>query len=338
MIRIGVVIVLSLATLCGTVFFIWRQQATPVLARQTFRVLSEASLEHFYTEFDAAFSEYWRIKTRGASVDVMRSIVGEGDQKFESSFESTGFDVAHAATSWEIDELARKRQFVNEAWEYRLPSRSTPFHTTVVFVTRAGNPKRIFDWPDLARSDVTPVITNPRKGWSARWMYLAAWGDAMLAAKGDESLARASIGKVYRNVTAGDAIEGFTRQGIGDVLIALECDARRLVADASTNLELVSPPRSIRVDMPVTVIDRFADAHRVREIADAYVEFLYTDRSQRIALRHHFRPTMGNLGSEVADKFADVEMFSIHDAVGGWDVAWTKHFSSGGVFDQVSGK
>jgi sulfate/thiosulfate-binding protein len=230
--------------------------------------------------------------------------------------------------------------FVKPGWQRRLPYNSAPYTSTVVFVVRAGNPKRIRDWDDLAREGVSVITPNPKTSGGARWNYLAAWGYALGKPGGDARQARVLVGKILKNVPVFDSgargsTTTFLQRGIGDVLIAWENEAHLAVEEVGRGgYEIVVPSVSILAEPTVAVVDKVVDKRGTRALAEAYLKFLYAEEGQRIAARHHFRP---RTPGPDAPAVAAVRLFTVDEIFGGWEKAHALHFAEGGTFDQLTG-
>jgi len=290
-----------------------------------------------YQEFNAAFAKSWLAKTK-QTVTIQQSHGGSGKQA-RSVIDGLEADVVTLALAYDVDAIA-KAGLLPANWETRLPHNSAPYTSTIVFLVRKGNPKKIVDWPDLARPGVAVVTPNPKTSGGARWNYLAAWG---WAAKkyGSDAKAKDFVAKLYKNVpildtgARGSTIT-FVERGIGDVLLAWENEALLAVKQMGPGkFDIVTPSVSILAEPPVAVVDKVADKHKTAAVARAYLEYLYSPEGQEIAAKHYFRPTDSAVAAKYAAQFPKIELFSIR-AFGGWAKAQPAHFGDGGVFDQIS--
>jgi len=313
--------------------------ASPVRAADaTLLNVSYDATRGLYAEYDAAFKRHWRRKT-GQDVAIRQSHGGSGKQA-RAVIDGLQADVVTLALAFDIDTLAKQGRLLPANWQSRLPDNSAPYTSTIVFLVRKGNPKKIRDWGDLARPDVSVITPNPRTSGGARWNYLAAWGWAMRQPGATERSAEAYLGKLYANVPVLDtgsrgSATTFVQRGIGDVLIAWENEAH-LAIDAlgAGKFTLVTPSVSIRAEPPVAVVDRVTLRRGTTDLARAYLEYLYSPEAQEIAAKHYFRPRDPAVLKEHAATFADVAMFTIAD-FGGWAEAQAKHFDDGGLFDRI---
>jgi sulfate/thiosulfate-binding protein len=291
-----------------------------------------------YQDFNAAFAKSWLAKTK-QTVTVQQSHGGSGKQA-RSVIDGLEADVVTLALAYDIDAIT-KAGLLPANWQTRLPHNSAPYTSTIVFLVRKGNPKKILDWADLARPGISIITPNPKTSGGARWNYLAAWG---WAAKkyGSDAKAKEFVARLYKNVpildtgARGSTIT-FVERGIGDVLLAWENEALLAVKEMGAGkLEIVAPSVSILAEPPVAVVDRVAIKHKTAAIARAYLEYLYTPEGQEIAARHYFRPILPAVAGKYAAQFPKIQLFTIDQAFGGWAKAQPAHFADGGVFDQIS--
>lgn len=295
-----------------------------------------------YQDINAAFAKHWKAKS-GEKVTIRQSHGGSSKQG-RSVIDGLEADVVTLALAYDIDALHEFGRLVPANWQQRLPYNSSPYTSTIVFLVRKGNPKQIKDWTDLAREGVEVVTPNPKTSGGARWNYLAAWGYALKQPGGDEAKARAMVGAIYRNVKVLDsgargATTTFTERAIGDVLISWENEAFLALKELGPEkFEIVMPSVSILAEPPVTMVDSVVDKRGTRQLATAYLEFLYSDEGQDIAGRNFYRPRSEAVAEKFATVFAKVNLFTIDDVFGGWKKAQKAHFADGGIFDQIYGR
>ena len=293
-----------------------------------------------YREFNASFARHWQ-ETRGEKVAIETSHGGSGKQA-RSVIDGLEADVVTLALAYDIDAIAERSRAFPANWQQRLPNNSAPYTSTIVFLVRKGNPKNIKDWPDLLRSNVSVVTPNPKTSGGARWNYLAAWAFASKIYKGDEAKVREFMTFLFRNVPVLDtgargATTTFVQRGIGDVLLAWENEAFLSIEELGPDkFDIVVPSLSILAEPPVTLVDRNVDRHGTREVAQAYLQHLYSPEGQRLAARHYYRPRHPE-HADPADiaRFPKVELVTINGAFGSWAQAQKTHFADGGVFDQI---
>ena len=220
-------------------------------------------------------------------------------------------------------------------------SNSAPYTSTIVFLVRKGNPKGIKDWDDLMKKDVSVITPNPKTSGGARWNYLAAYGYALKQNNNDEEKAKEFVKKLYKNVEVLDSgargsTTTFVEKGIGDVLIAWENEAILSLKELGEDeFEIVAPSVSILAEPPVAVVDEVVDKKGTREVAQGYLEFLYTEKGQEIAAKNYYRPRDEKVAEKYANQFPKVELFTIDEVFGGWKKAQETHFNDGGVFDSI---
>jgi sulfate/thiosulfate transport system substrate-binding protein len=307
---------------------------------QTLLNVSYDPTREFYADVNEAFAAHWKVTT-GDDVEIRTSHGGSGKQS-RAVIDGLEADVVTLALSADIDAIAEKGKLLPAAWQSRLPHNSTPYRSTVVFLVRKGNPKKIEDWDDLTRPGVAVVTPNPKTSGGARWNYLAAWTFAAQQADGDLAKTQAFMARLYKNVPVLDtgargSTTTFVNRGIGDVLVGWENEAQLALREGDGDeFEIVMPSISILAEPPVAVVDKVVDRRGTRKVAEAYLQFLYSRAGQRLAAKHHYRPLQPEL-ADPADltQFQDVIMVTIDKAFGGWKKAQAVHFADGGTFDQI---
>jgi sulfate/thiosulfate transport system substrate-binding protein len=291
----------------------------------------------FYVEYNAAFIKHWREKT-GQNVTIQQSHGGSGRQA-RSIIDGLAADVATLAVGIDIDAIHENGNWLAKDWQKRLPANSAPYTSTIVLVVRAGNPKNIKDWDDLIRPDVKVITPNPKTSGGARWNYLAAWEFAKRK-YGSDAKAREFVTKLYENVPVLDSgARGssvtFAQRNMGDVFLSWENEAHLLEKEFGNRVDLVYPSLSVLAEPPVAVIDRNVDRKGTRAVAQAYLEYLYTDEGQDLAGKHFYRPRSEKALSKYAKQFPALNLFTVDEAFGGWAAATRTHFVDGGLFDQI---
>ncbi len=292
-----------------------------------------------YQDFNASFAKYWKDKT-GQTITIKQSHGGSGKQA-RSVIDGLEADVVTLALAYDIDAIAEKSKQLPKNWQSRLKYNSTPYTSTIVFLVRKGNPKHIKDWDDLVRPGISVITPNPKTSGGARWNYLAAWGYALKKYGNDETRAKAFVASLYANVPVLDSgargsTTTFVERGIGDVLIAWENEADLAVKELGPNkVEIVVPSVSILAEPPVALVDKNVDKHGTRTVAQAYLEYLYTEEGQEIVAKNYYRPRLASVANKYAGQFSNVNLFTIDELFGGWQKAQKTHFADGGVFDQI---
>jgi len=294
-----------------------------------------------YEAVNPVFAAQWKAKT-GQTVQINQSHGGSGRQA-RSVIDGLPADVVTLALAGDIDAIAEQAKLLPPNWQQRLPDNSTPYYSTIVFLVRAGNPKKIHDWGDLVRDDVQVITPNPKTSGGARWNYLAAWAWAERQPGGNAESAREFVAKLYRHVPVLDtgargALTTFAQRAIGDVAISWENEAHLALRDLSANhFEIVVPSISMLAEPSVAVVDKVVLRRGTREVAQAYLEFLYTPEGQEIVAQHFYRPRNPAVAEKYAAQFAKIELVSI-DHFGGWKRAQKEHFATGGIFDQITAR
>ena len=314
--------------------------ATASAADTTLLNVSYDPTREFYQDYNVAFAKYWKAKT-GDQVTIRQSHGGSGKQA-RSVIDGLQADVVTLALAADIDAIAAQGKLLPADWQSRLAHNSAPYTSTIVFLVRKGNPKGIRDWNDLVKPGVAVITPNPKTSGGARWNYLAAYAYALKKNANDDAKARAFVGAVYKNAPVLDtgargATTTFAQHGIGDVLITWENEAYLALNEFGANrFEIVTPSLSIRAEPPVAVVDRVADRRGNRAVAEAYLQYLYSEEGQELAGKHHYRPTQPAMAARYAATFPTIELVGI-DAFGGWKKTQATHFTEGGVFDQIYG-
>lgn len=321
-----------------TVFITGLFAIASVFGEQSILNVSYDPTRELYQDFNAAFSKYWESKT-GEKITFKASHGGSGKQA-RAVIDGLDADVVTLALAYDIDAIAEKGGLLPVNWQTRLPNNSTPYTSTIVFLVRKGNPKKIKDWDDLVRDSISVITPNPKTSGGARWNYLAAWGYA-LKKYGSDDKAKEFVAKLYKNVPVLDAgargsTTTFVERGIGDVLIAWENEALLSLKElGKEKVEIVVPPVSILAEPPVAVVDKNVQKHGTQKLATAYLEYLYTPQGQDIVARNFYRPRLQEVGAKYKDVFPSILLFTIDDVFGGWKKAQSRHFADNGVFDQI---
>lgn len=293
-----------------------------------------------YQEYNVAFAKHWKAKG-GEDISFKQSHGGSGKQG-RSVIDGLEADVVTLALAYDIDAIAQ-RGLIAENWQTRLPNNASPYTSTIVFLVRKGNPKKIKDWNDLVKAGVEVVTPNPKTSGGARWNYLAAWGYALRQPKANADSAQKFVKQLFQNVKVLDSgargsLTTFAERGIGDVLLAWENEAYLAVKELGPEkFEIVTPSVSILAEPPVAVVDKYAKKHGTTQIANAYLQYLYSPEGQEIAGRNYYRPTDPKIAAKYAKQFAPVKLFTIKD-FGGWSAAQAAHFADDGIFDQIYSK
>ena len=293
-----------------------------------------------YRDFNAAFAKDWQQK-KGQKVEIETSHGGSGKQA-RAVIDGLEAAVVTLALAYDVDSISQRAKLFPANWQKRLPENSAPYTSTIVFLVRKGNPKKIKDWPDLLKPGIAVITPNPKTSGGARWNYLAAWAYGLKIFKGDETKTRNMVRALFRNVPVLDtgargSTTTFVQNGIGDVLLAWENEAFLSIEELGPDkFEIVVPKLSILAEPPVALVDKNVDKHGTREVAQAYLQYLYSPEGQKIAAKHYYRPRFPQYAdpADVA-RFPKVELVTIDQIFGSWAQAQAKHFAEGGVFDQI---
>ncbi len=312
--------------------------AAPALGDVTLLNVSYDPTRELYQAFNPAFAKHWQAKS-GEKVAVRQSHGGSGKQA-RSVIDGLDADVVTLALADDINAIASLSKLLPADWQARLPHNSTPYTSTIVFLVRKGNPKGIKDWDDVVKPGVSVITPNPKTSGGARWNYLAAWAYAKQKF-GDDAKARDFVTRLYKNVPVLDSgargsTTTFAERGVGDVLLAWENEAFLSLKEfGADKFEIVAPSLSILAEPPVAVVDRNVDRKGTRKVAEAYLQYLYSDEGQDIAGRNFYRPTDAKAAAKYAKQFPKITLVTIDGAFGGWPHASKTHFADGGVFDQI---
>ncbi|WP_341918525.1 sulfate ABC transporter substrate-binding protein [Hydrocarboniphaga effusa] len=317
--------------------------ALPVVAQAASSELLNVSYDptrELYKNINSAFIAQWKQQS-GDTLKIQQSHGGSGKQA-RAVIDGLEADVVTLALAADIDALADKGKLLPANWQQRLPHNSSPYTSTIVFLVRKGNPKKIKDWDDLIKPGISVITPNPKTSGGARWNYLAAYVHGLQKYNGDEAKSRDFLKALYKNVPVLDSgargsTTTFAQRGLGDVLLAWENEAFLSLEEfGADKFDIVAPSLSILAEPPVAVVDKVVDKHGTRKAAEAYLKFLYTPEAQEIIARNYYRPIDPVVAAKYADKFPKIELKTIAD-LGGWTKTQATHFSDGGVFDQIYG-
>jgi sulfate/thiosulfate-binding protein len=348
--RLLPVVALSMLAACG-----YSTSGADASKRIQLLNVSYDPTREFYRDINAAFAKEWLEKT-GQQVSVKQSHGGSGSQA-RAVIEGLDADVVTLALGYDIDKIHQAGKRLGADWQRRLPDNSAPYTSTIVFLVRKGNPKNIRDWGDLIRDDVQVITPNPKTSGGARWNYLAAWGYKLSRELGGfaklddpqaaQEVAKAQtaaehfVGEIYRHVPVLDSgargsTNTFVQRGIGDVLITWENEALLSIKELGPDkVEMVVPSISILAEPPVALVDTVVDRRGTRQVADAYLQFLYSPVGQELAAQHYFRPRAADALAKHRVTFKDLDVFSIDAVFGGWTRAQDEHFGDGGIYARI---
>lgn len=292
-----------------------------------------------YEEYNKVFAAHWEKKT-GDKVNVKQSHGGSGKQA-RSVIDGLQADVVTLALAADIDGIASHGKLLPDNWAARLPHNSSPYTSTIVFLVRKGNPKGIKDWGDLVKPGISVITPNPKTSGGARWNYLAAWGWALKQPGGSDATAQTFVEKLYKNVPVLDSgargsTTTFAQRGLGDVLLAWENEAFLAFKEfGADKFDIVVPTVSVLAEPPVALVDKNVDRHGTRAVAQAYLEYLYTDAGQEVAARNYYRPIKPEILAKYGKVFPKIATLVTIADFGGWTKAQATHFADGGIFDKI---
>jgi len=294
-----------------------------------------------WQDLNDRFSKRYEQET-GGKVTIKQSHGGSSSQA-RSVNDGLEADVVSLAM-WPDTDLIHRSGLIADGWEDRLPERSLPYYSTIVFVVRKGNPKQIRDWPDLVKPGVEIITPNPKTSGNGKLSFLAAWG-SVVTRDGSEAEAEKFLTTLYSkehvqvlDAAARAATMTFSKKGIGDVHLTWENEGQQEVLESGGDLELIYPPVSFRAEPHVAWVDENVRRHGTAEVAKAYLEFLYTPGAQEAIAKNFYRPNAKDSREKYADKFPAIKLFDIAATIGSWDEAGRRFFNEGALFDQIMAK
>lgn len=314
---------------------------TPMAQAKVVRLLhvSYDPTRELFQHINSAFAQQWKAKT-GDEVRINQSHGGSGKQA-RAVIDGLEADVVSLALAYDIDAIHMKAGLLPQNWQLSLPHNASPYTSTIVFVVRQGNPKGIKEWDDLIRPEVKVITPNPKTSGGARWNYLAAWGYAQRKFARDENKINEYIQALFKNVPVLDSgargsTTTFAQRKIGDVLITWESEAYLLIKHLGKDqFELVAPKLSILAEPPVAVVTKNATKHGNSDVAQAYLEFLYTEAGQELIAQNDYRPRNASVAARYTHRFPLQKLLTIEEDFGGWQKAQATHFADGGSFDRI---
>lgn len=309
------------------------------LADRTILNVSYDPTRELYQDFNKEFVKYWKEKTK-EDIEVQQSHGGAGKQT-RAVIDGLEADVLTLALSYDIDQISEKAGLLPKDWQSHFPNNSLPYTSTIVFLVRKGNSKGIKNWDDLAKPGVSVITPNPKTSGGARYNYLAAWAFGEKT-YGNKEAAKDFVKKLYKNVPVLDSgargsTTSFIQRKLGDVLITWENEAFLALKEyGAAEYEIVVPPTSIKAETPVAVVDKVVKKNGTQDLAEAYLQYLYSPVGQKLVAKHFYRPSQPeHADPEDLKRFPALELFTVGEKFGGWAQAQKEHFDDGGTFDQI---
>lgn len=293
-----------------------------------------------FVALNAPFEKQWDASHPGDKLTIKQSHAGSSKQAL-AILQGLRADVVTYNQVTDVQVLHDKGQLIPADWQARLPNNSSPFYSTMAFLVRKGNPKKIHDWADLTRNDVKLVFPNPKTSGNARYTYLAAWGAADKADGGDKEKTQAFMTQFLKNVEVFDtggrgATTTFVERGLGDVLISFESEVNNIRNQyGKDDYEVIVPKTNILAEFPVAWIDKNVEHNGTTDAAKAYLNYLYTPDAQKIITDFYYRVNNPQLMAEQKARFPETQLFRVEEVFGSWDNAMKTHFASGGELDKL---
>lgn len=308
------------------------------VAAKDFLNVSYDPTRELYDDVNKQFGKYWESRT-GQKINFKQSHGGSGKQA-RAVIDGLSADVVTLALAADIDVIVEKAKLFPADWQKKLPHNSTPYTSTIVFLVRKGNPKGIQDWGDLVKPGVGIITPNPKTSGGARWNYLAAWAWAKHQPGGNDQTAQEFIRKIYKNTKVLDSgargsTTTFAERGIGDVLLAWENEAHLAIREQPGKFEIITPSLSVLAEPPVAIVEKNAEKHGNKYLAQGYLNFLYSPLGQDLAGKHYYRPRSEAALKKYSQVFKPLKLVTVDQEFGGWAKVQPAHFENGGIFDQI---
>lgn len=290
-----------------------------------------------FVAINPAFQKEW--EQQGHPALTIRQSHGGSSKQARSILEGLAADVVTFNQVPDVQVLA-DRGVIAKDWTAKFPDQASPYYSLPAFLVRKGNPKGVKSWEDLARDGVSVVFPNPKTSGNARYTYLAAYGSALEATGGNADKAKEQVGRMLSNVAVFDtggraATTTFVEREIGDVLVTFEAEVRSIQKQfGADKYDVVVPTVSLLADFPVAVVDKVADRRGSRDVATAYLTFLYSKPAQEILAGFYYRVRHPDVVAATKADFPNVRLLTI-EQLGGWEAVQKTHFAEGGILDQV---
>lgn len=310
----------------------------PALAQNSLLNVSYDVSRDFYKDYNPLFAKHWKT-TSGQDAELKQSHAGSSKQ-VRAVADGLEADVVTMNQASDVDFLAEKG-LVAKDYASKFPNNASPYTSTMVFIVRKGNPKGFKDWPDLIKAGVQVILPHPKNTGNGRYSYLAAWGYALKQPGGNDQSAQDFVSKLLKNAPlfasgGRDATTTFMQRRIGDVLVSFESEAELIAKEfGKGEFDVVYPSLSILTEFPVAIVDKVVDKKGTRQLAQAYLDFLWSKEGQQNAVANYLRPRDPELLKKHADQFPAIKTFTVDEVFGGWAKASPAHFKDGGSFDQI---
>jgi sulfate/thiosulfate transport system substrate-binding protein len=318
--------------------------ASPVAANKQDVELTLVSFAVTKAAHDAIvpkFVEQWK-QEHNQNVTFKTSYGGSGSQT-RAVIDGLEADIVHLALALDTSRI-EKAGLIEPGWEKEVPDNGIVSKSVAALVTRPDNPKGIKTWADLAKDGVSLITADPKTSGIARWNFLTLWNSAIKTGASEEQ-ALDFVSKVYGNVPiltkdAREATDVFFKQGQGDALINYENEILLAQQRGGENVAYIIPDVNISIDNPIAVVDKNVDKHGSREVAEAFVKYLFTPEAQQEFAKVGFRPVDETVAQtkENTDKYPKVQNLGSVKDFGGWNAVQAKFFEDGAVFDQIQAK
>jgi sulfate/thiosulfate transport system substrate-binding protein len=304
------------------------------------KVLLNASFDiarELYQDYNQVFVRHWQ-KEKGEAVHINQSHGGSSKQA-RAVIDGLQADVVTMNQVTDIEAIAQKG-LVSADWRRQLPNNSAPYSSVIAFLVRKGNPKNAKDWDDLVKPGVSVIVPNPKTSGNGRYSYLSAYAFALKKNNGDHAKARQFVAALFKNVPVLDtggrgATTTFVQRETGDVLLTFEAEVYLTAKEfGKDKFDVVVPSSSVEAEMPVAVVEKVVQRHQSKPLAQAYLEYLYSEEGQEVVARNFYRPRSAAAAKKYENQFAKLTVYSVDDVFGGWAKAQKEHFADGGVFDQ----
>jgi sulfate transport system substrate-binding protein len=283
------------------------------------------------------FIEKWQ-KEQNQTVIFKQSYGGSGSQT-RAVIDGLEADIVHLALAGDTSKI-EKAGLIDKGWEQEFPNESIVSKSVAALVTREGNPKNIKDWSDLEKDGISLITADPKTSGVARWNFLALWNTTSKKG-GSDAKAQESLVKVFKNVPiltkdAREASDAFFKQGQGDALINYENEII-LASQKGQKVTYVVPDVNISIDNPIAIVDKNVAKHGTKEVAEAFVKFLYSTEAQTEFAKLGFRPIDETVAKEkqFVELYPKVKELATAKDFGGWSEIDKKFFADGAIFDKI---